>query len=237
MGLLELASAALVGAERRTEIAARNIANARTPGYKREIPYTEIAGQAPGRAVLGGGMPVTRSAVQSALGVLTDTQSPLDLAINGTGYLLLRGGDQFYLSRGGQFRRDAEGALTDGNGRIVQQSGGGDLILDTDTPEILADGNVLSAKVPVGTVALVAADPDLVARAGAGLTLDQATALVGSGASELRQGMLERSNVVLSDEMVGLMRNQRLGEGGAQLIRAYDELIGQAVSTFGRKTA
>jgi hypothetical protein len=52
--------------------------------------------------------------------------------------------------------------------------------------------------------------------------------------SELRQGMLERSNVTLSDEMVEMMRAQRQVESGAQLVRAFDRLLNQAVSTFSR---
>lgn len=237
MGLLEVAGAALVGAERRTEIAARNIANAQTPGYKREVAYSEIAAPAGAPGTSGEGLPITRAALQTAAGALTDTDRPLDLAIRGDGYLLVRDGDRFFLSRGGQLSRDAEGALVDGNGRIVQQAGGGDLILDTDIPEIRPDGAIFSQGVQVGEISLVAATPELLAQARAGLPEDQAIALAASGTGELRQGMLEGSNVVLSDEMVGLMRNQRLGEGGAQLIRAYDELIGQAVATFGRKSA
>ena len=46
--------------------------------------------------------------------------------------------------------------------------------------------------------------------------------------------MLESSNVVLSDEMVALMANTRQAEGGAQLVRLYDQLIGQAITTFAR---
>ena len=236
MGLLETAAATLIGAERRTEIAARNISNAQTPGYKREVAYSEIVAAAD-RAWSKAAQPVTLSVTNSVAGVLTDTGNPLDLAVSGDGYLLLRAGERFYLSRGGQFRRDSEGTLEDAQGRKVQQAGGGDLVLDTDTPDILIDGAVFADGVPVGNLATYRPDASLKPQdLQAGLSAEQAMALAESDAGGLRQGMLERSNVVLSDEMVGLIRNQRMGEAGAQMVRAYDELIGQAVATFGRRS-
>lgn len=234
MGLLQTAAAALISAERRTEIAARNIANAQTPGYKREVAYSEIAATTRAGDDLRAA-PSTASVLRLAAGALTDAGGPLDLAIRGDAHVLVRGGDRFFLSRGGQFRRDAAGALVDGAGRILQQAGGGDVVLDDDAPEIQADGAILSAGTAVATIGLVAVTADEIAAGRAGLTADQALALPEATTSELRQGMLEGSNVVLSDEMTGLIRNQRFGEGGAQLVRAYDQLLGQAVATFGKR--
>ncbi len=236
MGLIEAATAAITGAERRIEVASKNIANVQTPGYKREISYTEISESVANGRFDQIAHPVTRSAIFTEQAVLTETGGRLDLAIRGEGYLLLRAGDRFFLARGGQFKRDPEGALVDGQGRVVQQAGGGDLVIDTDTPEILTDGTVLSDGVPVGGVGLYAAAADVGSDAfRAGLSADRAIALTPGDAGEIVQAMVERSNVVLSDEMIGLVRTQRMAEAGAQLVRAYDQLIGQAISTFGRR--
>lgn len=239
MGLLETASSALVAVERRTEIAARNIANVQTPGYKREIAYAEIvaATQSTSNAMATtAALPVTGSIVPAGPAGLSDTGNALDLAIAGEGFMLLRNGDRFYLSRGGQFRLDGEGGLEDTQGRKVQQVGGGDLLIDTASPQILADGAVLSNGVPLGQVALVRSEGltgnDLMRRP---LTAEAVLALPSVESPGLRQGMLEQSNVVLSDELVGLISNQRMAEAGAQMIRAYDGLLGQAVATFGRR--
>lgn len=237
MGLIEAATAAIVGAERRVEIASRNIANVQTPGYKREIAYTEIADAAGHSTQLGSPVPFTQSATFAEPAVLTETGNKLDLAIRGEGYLLLRAGDRYYLSRGGQFMRDGEGTVVDGQGRILQQVGGGDLVLDSDTPEILADGTLLSDGVPIGNIAVYSASPASGAPplSSSGMDENEMAALIESDAGEVVQGMTERSNVILSDEMIGLVRTQRMAEAGAQLMRAYDQLIGQAVSTFGRR--
>lgn len=161
-----------------------------------------------------------------------ETGNLLDLAINGPAYLLVRDGDHYALTRGGQFATGSDGRLIDALGRFLQQAGGGDLELAASDPEILADGTVLADGVPIGTVALYRAGKDDI---GASMPLGHIAMLEEDLDSELRQGMIERSNVVLSDEMVELMRTQRQVEGGAQLVRAYDQLMSQAISTFSRR--
>lgn len=240
MGLLETAASALVAVERRTEIAARNISNAQTPGYKREVAYAEIVAATQNGNVAAAPQsvtPIVESVISSRAAGLSDTGNALDLALAGEGFLLLRDGERFYLSRGGQFRLDGAGGLEDAQGRKVQQAGGGDLLIDTDTPQILADGAVLSNGVPLGQIAIVQgkelAGNDGLRRP---ISADAALALPEVENPGLRQGMLERSNVVLSDEMVGLISNQRMAEAGAQMVRTYDGLLGQAIATFGRRS-
>lgn len=240
MGLLETAASALVAVERRTEIAARNISNAQTPGYKREVAYAEIVAATQNGNVAAAPQavtPIVESVISSRAAGLSDTGNALDLALAGEGFLLLRDGERFYLSRGGQFRLDGAGGLEDAQGRKVQQAGGGDLLIDTDTPQILADGAVLSNGVPLGQIAIVQGK-ELSGNDGLRrpISADAALALPEVENPGLRQGMLERSNVVLSDEMVGLISNQRMAEAGAQMVRTYDGLLGQAIATFGRRS-
>ena len=231
MGLLETAAATLIGGERRVETAARNVTNVNTPGYKREIAYTELGEKAGAVQGPSGSQPTTASSTLSTQGTLSETGNPLDLAINGTAQLLLRDGDRFVLSRGGQFGIGADGTLVDALGRILQQAGGGDLELASAQAQILVDGTVLEDDIPVGTIGLFSAG-DI--RHGARLTAEETAGLAPDDGSELKQGMIERSNVTLSDEMVEMMRNQRQVESVAQLVRAYDQLMSQAISTFSR---
>ena len=143
----------------------------------------------------------------------------------------LRDGNHFVLSRGGQFGIGTDGILVDAMGRALQQAGGGDLQLSDGNVQILTDGTVLQDDVPVGAVGLYDAPQfDSSMR----LTEQQIGDLTETENSELKQGMVEKSNVVLSDEMIGMIRNQRQVESGAQLVRAYDQLMSQAISTFSR---
>lgn len=232
MGLLETAAATLIGGEQTIAAAARNVTNVNTPGYKREISFTTLVEGGAGSAAANTGQTLVATANSMAQAALTPTGKALDLAINGPGMLLLRSGDRFVLSRGGQFAFGPGGTILDPLGRILQQAAGGDLVLQTDSPEILPDGTVLENGTPVGAISVVFAD----ASNGTNLTQSEALSLPEAPDSELRQGMLERSNVTLSDEMIELMRAQRQVEAGAQMVRAYDRLLSQATSTFSRSS-
>ena len=230
MGLLETAAATLIGGERRIDTAARNVTNANTPGYKREVSYAQVTQSTDEPQNFVRLIPEISTTPLNRQGALVETGNPLDLAINGSGMFLLREGNGFVLSRGGQFTIGNGGTLIDANGRILQQAGGGDLVLSSSRPTILTDGTVLDGDVPIGAVAMYehqAAD----SRTGTAIEPDF---LVEAESSEIHQGMFERSNVVLSDEMIELMRTQRQVESGAQLVRTYDQLMAQAISTFSR---
>lgn len=231
MGLLETAAATLMGGERRIETAARNVTNANTPGYKREIAYSEIVEKSGVQATSQHPTPVVASTHLAAQGGIVETGNPLDLAINGSAWMLVRDGESFSLSRGGQFALSRDGTLIDALGRAVQGAGGGDLEIGSASVEILTDGTVLDGDVPVGAIGLFDHGGFSPSER---LSEEQAGALAEANTSELRQGATERSNVTLSDEMVDLMRTQRMVESGAQLVRAYDQLMSQAISTFSR---
>lgn len=231
MGLLETAAAALIGGERRTEVAARNVSNINTPGYKREIAYVDIAGADADSRTPNLSVPRVRTSTLTTQGSIVTTGNPLDLAIIGQGWLLVRDGESFVLTRGGSFKLGRDGAIIDPLGRVLQAAGGGDLTLESAGVDILADGTVMAGDAPAGAIALYASGG---APEGVPLSAAGAAALFEDDASELKQSAIERSNVVLSDEMVGLMSNQRQIEASAQLVRAYDQLLSQATSTFSR---
>lgn len=232
MGLLETAAASLAGGEQRLNTLARNISNASTPGYKREVAYSEVAdlGLNQSSSLIA---PEVRTASLMSQGVLVETGNPLDIAINGSGLLLLRDGGRFTLSRGGRFAPGPHGTLIDALGRALQNIGGGDLWVSGGALEILPDGTVLEDGAPVGAISLYEPSGIL---PGTKFGDDQLAMLAEAEGSELLQGMTEKSNVVLSDEMVGLMQNQRQVESSAQLVRAYDQLMSQAISTFSRSS-
>lgn len=166
---------------------------------------------------------------------MKQTGNLLDIAISGDGYFLVRRDDQYFLTRSGRFSRDAEGVLRNAEGLVLQFSDGADAATEGGAVEILNDGTVLDQGAAVGRIGVYAAPGGAAGRAGGGLLpVAGEPAEVDEGAFEVRQGMLESSNVVLSDEMVALMANTRQAEGAAQLVRTYDQLVGQAITTFAR---
>lgn len=230
MGLIELASATLRGGEQRVEIAAQNAVNADTPGYKTKVAYTDavLRDQVANAPVFEPRVNLEELRQQ---GALFDTDGTLDLAVNGSAYLLVRRGEEFRLSRGGQFGIGSDGTIIDTHGQVLQLTSGGDAVTDNYSIEILPDGTMLDDGVPIGTIGMFESN-------GLGhdhyISAEQVAALDEAENSRLEQSMLERSNVTLSDEMVELMKAQRQIESGAQLVRAYDQLLDRAISTFGR---
>lgn len=230
-GLIESATAILAATEQRVEAASRNIANASTPGFKRQVGVFQIPDHA-GRPDAAP-RPSFTVTTDFAQGRLAETGKPLDLAIHGKGLLKLRSGDTFVYTRGGSFAIGRGGAVTDAAGRVLQDAGGDDLVLESDAVAILPDGTVVDGGVPVAAIGLYEADSDAALRALGGSSFTAAPERMREAeGSVLRQGMLESANVALSDEMIAMIAAMRQAEGGARLARTYDRLIGQAITTF-----
>ncbi|WP_204348296.1 hypothetical protein, partial [Stenotrophomonas maltophilia] len=66
----------------------------------------------------------------------------------------LRAGDRLVYSRQGQFRLSAEGNLVTPQGYVLQQQGGGDLVLDREAATIQQDGTVIDDGRPVARIEL-----------------------------------------------------------------------------------
>lgn len=228
-GLVEAANAILSATERRLETVANNVSNLSTPGFKRQLSFVELMpGQSPDR--LSSLMPRVRADL--AQGRMSETGNPLDLAVSGAGFFRLRAGETFLYSRQGRFRLADDGTVVSPQGHILQQAGGGDLVLERATVEILADGRVLDQGRPVGRIALFAPSEGAVEPlAGSMFGIAEGSAVEVQG-STLRQGMVEASNVSLGDEMVAMMTAVRQAESGARLVQLYDDLMGRAINTF-----
>lgn len=228
-GVVDSAVSAMGGASRRTEIAAINIANVSTPGFKRLMRGGDADASVPFADTL------RRVRADLSSGKMIETGRPLDLAINGTGYFQLRAGDRLVYSRQGGFARAADGTLVTPQGYVLQQAGGGDLVLSGDTTTITADGAVMDGDRAMGRIAVYRATGDAAAR-----PLDGSLFAMAEGAADeiaspsIRAGALEASNVSLGDEMVGTMAAMRDAETGAKLIQVYDDLVGKAIQTFGQ---
>lgn len=230
MGLFELASATMRNGERRVELAAQNVANIETPGYKSQVAFSDFAEQVERQehAPMAPSVETARPHIQ---GVIVETGLNLDFAIDGEGALLVRDGDDYVFTRNGKFEIASDGRISDSQGRVLQLSSGGDAIASSSDLEVLPDGTILENDRTIGTLGVFkmpvgATDVPLAQEGIADIEL--------AAGSEIRQAMLENSTVVLSDQMVQLMRAQRQVEGGAQLIRAYDSLLDRAINAFGR---
>lgn len=234
MQITEIAAQILARAEDRAEIAAQNITNASTPGYRRRVSFSEM--MAPVEAQAGAPRRPVRigAAADFSAGQLTETGSPTDLAIGGRGFFAVRGEDAILYTRQGQFRRDEDGRLVTASGLALQSVDGGDVVVGSAPFQVALDGTVTRSGEPLARIALVDfEDRALLAADEGGAFSAGDAAPVAVAAPAIRQGMLESSNVNMGDEMVAMMEAVRRAETGQRLVTTYDDLMGRMLNLFG----
>lgn len=231
--------------ERRQEIAANNLANVDTAGFKAERPFTRIMAAATrARPVTGeavatdaaDGGPVLDTAIDLRPGSLRTTDAPLDLALDGPGFFVVQTPAGERWTRGGSFALDGAGRLVDPGGAALL-GGDGPLTVPTGAAAVVvaADGRVTADGRAVGRLR--------VERASAGtmrLAHESGTRLVPPADRQaiadpraVRQGMLEGSNVAALDALVELITIQRAYATVGQASTAR-EAIDDAGAKLGR---
>ncbi len=232
MGLVEIGEVIISRAARRVEVAAQNIANMTTAGYKARRPFFDMVTSAPGASAAWAGPP--EGSVDFTVGKLQNTGNAFDLALAGRGFFVLRSGDDTLYTRNGQFSRDAEGHLVAPGGAVLQ-SGGGDVTVGAAAVAVLADGTILQDGEPVDRVSIADfADTRVLRDAGAGLYAAPPGAASELALPQIRQGTLETSNISTADEMLSVMAAMRSAETGQRVVQAYDDLMGRALTAFGQ---
>lgn len=225
-----IAESMLINAQQRLRTAASNMANVQTPGFKQLV---SIARADPAsNSVLSA--PTGETHTQYGPGQMSETGRALDLAVSGDGFFAVRNGSEIVLTRAGRFDRGADGEVLTSQGHVLQTDGGGDLRIGAGEVEILESGLLLEDGIPVGRIRVdqVADVSKLVSLGGGLFEVPDDLPAGPANAPRIQQGMLEGSNVNWSAEMTSLMALQRQMEAGAQLVRTYDSLLGQAASRF-----
>ena len=232
MGLIEIGGAILSRAAERVDVCAQNLTNVTTPGYKARTQFSSLIAATANNS--SSDAKPKNAGIDFTNGALQNTGNPLDLAISGSGFFAVRdtSGATLY-TRNGQFSRDSDGRLVTSGGSILQ-SLSGDLVAGHGDLKILSDGTVLNDGAPVGRVALAnfADQNDLRSVGGSLFSAPQGSAKPAVG--EVRQGMLEASNVSTALEMVTIMQDLRSAGAGAHVVQLYDDLMGRAVTAFGQ---
>lgn len=233
-----------------------NLANVNTPGYKRvrlefqDLLYQNLRPALSTEAGLQVGLGVKSSASARSFGEgsLQQTENPLDMAIEGTGFFEVEmpDGEPAY-TRDGSFKMDGDGRIVTSSGNAVRLTGsgrtGGTLEIPKGSTDlrISRDGRV-TVKAEngdlreLGRVRLV----NFVNPAGLeaiGGNLFRATPASGDlvegnpgerGFGTIAQQFLEMSNVQVITEMINLITAQRAYELNSKAIQSADEMLGIA---------
>ncbi len=224
-------------AERKLEVAAHNMANIDTTGYKRQrISFEEyLLPQVDGGKRTAKGEVVTTDFAQ---GDLRETGNPLDFAIEGEGFFVVQTPSGAKYTRDGSFMLDANKQLVTKEGYPVLGNGA-PIVLDDTTGKgiwLSRDGNFYVDETIVGTIDVVRFDnPQFLKRIGGNLY--EATPSAGNPQNlppQVRQGFLERSNVEPIQAMLDMITLYRYYEQMQKSLQTVDALDNRAVNGVGK---
>lgn len=232
------------------DVIANNLANVNTTGYKRSqvnfqdllyetvrMPGSETSGQKiPVGIQFGLGTKMVSTSKVFSQGRQIITETPTDITINGEGLFKIDMLDgTFAYTRDGHFHINDIGELATADGKKLDgvsgiTANGGPIIVSPDgTVSQSEDGTIqqrgsITVSKFVNNAGLEALGNNLYRETPAsGTATDSTPGQDGTG--ELRQGILETSNVEAVTEMVNLIAAQRAYEINTQAIRASDEML------------
>lgn len=192
-----------------------NLANASTTGFKADLAAFQS------QAVAGSGYASRVYATEStsgwdqSQGSLTTTGRPLDVAVQGAGFIAVQGpnGQEAY-TRNGDLQLTPEGLLVTSTGQPVLGDNGPISVPPSSSIKIGSDGTVTvlpfgapaQSLAAIGRIKLVNPAPDSLVRESGGMFQLAGGASAPADASvKLDSGVLESSNVDLASAMVNMI--------------------------------
>lgn len=257
MGVLRglyTAASGMLAELRKTEVIANNIANVDTPGFKRDEVALEsfpamllarvgdggsdgVGGSAPVVGAMGTGVQAAGSYPDLTGAPLRLTGVPLDVGLDGPGFLVVRTPQGEVYTRRGDLVLTPGGVLVTAEGYPVLDVNRDELKLEGGLPVIGPDGTVLVGESQAGQLAVVEFEnPAELEKLGQSMF----AATAGSGAARaatrtaVRQGFLEASNANPVREMVDLIAVFRAYEAAQRAVQALDQALGRAANDLGR---
>ncbi len=253
---LQISASGAMTAMYRQDVLANNLANMNTVGFKPDVPSTR-ARQAvrqedglpglpsdPLLEKLGAGTLLNPNRVSLAQGPVQITGNPLDVAIQGDGFFVVKDensptGER--LTRDGRFIRSNDGTLAMAStGLAVLDTGGRPIRLDDrGKVRIDADGTVSQNAQQVAKLRLVdVPQRGSLRKVGASMfdvppgQADGPTPATGT----LRQGAVEGSGVDEIRTLMSITETGREVDANIAMIQRHDRLLDRAINTLGRVT-
>lgn len=244
----------------RQDVAANNLANIETAGFKPDMTFTipraaarqeDGLGNLPSNALLerlGAGVLLGRNRVSFAQGAVTKTGNPLDLAIEGEGFLQLAapGGS----GKNTQVRLTRDGRLAINNeGRLVNASSGLEVLDSADRPitlnraqavEIDEAGGIMQGGSKVADLKFVdVPSRDALTKVGDGMFAVSANGISSQNTPSGRivQRAIERSATDPIKAMMAVQAAANDVSTATRIMQINDDLTGRAINTLGRISA
>jgi len=253
MSALYVSKTGLAAQDKQLSTISNNLANTGTVGFKRDRAMFEDLlyqvqrqpgaketqdSQLPSGLQLGTGTRVVATQKQFSQGNLQVTEQPLDVAINGRGFLqILQADGTIAYTRNGQLQINSEGQIVNNEGLVLEPAitvpqGASRITIGKDgTVNAYTVGQVTPTQ--LGNITLADfVNPAGLQAIGGNLFVEsvasgdaQQGAPGENGMGALLQGNLESSNVDIVEEMVNMITTQRAYEMNSKVVSTADQML------------
>jgi flagellar basal-body rod protein FlgG len=229
------AAAGMAAQQSRLDAVANDLANASTTGYKRvrmayrDLSYTQGTQGATTAVRLGAGAAANMIGRDGQQGAAQETGRPLDVAVQGPGFIQVKANGQRWMTRDGNLQVDAQGRLAMQDGALLDPPVTLPKGTDPEKVTVAPDGTVSIGTTKAGKITLVTV-PNPAGLDGGAENRFQATAASGPvsaapGTTALQSGVLEGSNVDMGDAMADMIDAQRSFELASKAIQVADQAL------------
>lgn len=238
------AASGMLAEEMRQSAVANNVANAATPGFKRQAPvsmgfYNVFSKKMRGpfywetQAAPGGGAKMVETYPDLGAGAFRETGNPLNVALSGPGYMAIDTPRGERYTRSGDFTVDIDGNLATQDGYKVQSVEGKPIDVRGGKVNISRDGHVTVDGVEAGQIRMVEFEtPQRLVREGANLYSapdEIAQRSAAAADTTVQQSYLEMSNVSMPYEMIQMIQGARIYEANQKIIQSLDSTMGALI--------
>ncbi len=226
---------------KKQELTANNLANASTPGFKKDAIFTRELSKAearlkPRRSDWERPM-VDEIYTNFAPGVFDKTGNALDLAIDGDGFFTLELADgSTALTRAGAFTVNRDGLVAFPGGALLMAEGG-PLEVGSGQVAVSLSGDVQVDGATVGRITPVTVQSlDQLEKIGSAMFIvPEGVELTPVRTATIQQGFLETSNVDIVREMIDMIISFRQYEADSKSIQMQDQSLDHLFNRVGPK--
>lgn len=229
---------------RQLDITANNIANANTVGYKREQAlfheYVEEAKEAPVQDARKTSYVLDYGVVHDMrAGAFQLTGNPLDVMIEGAGYLNVEGADgETLYTRAGFIKILETGDLATSTGHRLLDENGAPINIAEDQRQMLSitqNGSIMSGEGVVARLAVTRFDDEnLLEKRGNNLVAGEGGRILTAAETKLHSGGVEGSNVETIAETTHMVEIMRSYQSSQRMAEALDDMRKQTINRIGR---
>lgn len=226
---------------KKQELLANNLANASTPGFKRDMLFTKELSKAE-KKIHPPSSDWQRPMVDEIYtnfseGIFDKTGNPLDLAINGDGFFTLELADGTQaLTRAGSFTINSDGYLAFPGGALLMGEGG-PIEVGNGKVEVGQDGTISVDGLDVDRIVPVTvSDLEQLKKIGSSLFIvPNNVELTQVDKYSIQQGFLENSNVDIVREMIEMIISFRNYEADSKAVQVQDQSLDNLFNRVGSR--